>query len=96
MRAHESALITNPLTATSPIFYLLGGKYWFAVTGTFNSGTVVLNRVEVDGTYLQVGTNASQTSNGGCVLDLPPGAYIITLSTTGMSINAEVTRIPEE
>ena len=96
MRATEAAPIVNPLTATSTVFSLLGGKYWFAATGTFNGGTVALCRVEVDGSWLQVGTNAAVTSAGGAVLDLPPGQYVVTLSTTGMTINAEVTNIPED
>ena len=96
MRAGEAALIVNPLTATSAVFYLLGGKYWFAANGTFNGGTVALQRIEVDGTPLQVGASAAVTLAGGAVVDLPPGAYQVSLSTTGMTINAEVTRIPEE
>ena len=98
MRAGESVTFANPLIATSPTFQLNGGKYWFvAVGGTFNSGTVSLQRLTPNGVaYITVGTNAALTADGGGVFDLPPGQYQVTLSTTGMVIYAEVVRINEE
>ena len=96
MRADESVAFVNPLTATSPSFRLDGGKYWFAAQGgNFNSGTVALQRLGPNGVgYINVGTAASVMSDGGAVVDLPPGQYSVNLSTTGMVIYAEVVRIP--
>ena len=100
MRAGESfgSGTTTPAIATSATFQLDGGKYWFAAQGgTFNSGTVALQRVGPNGVgFMNVGTAASVTTDGGAVVDLPPGTYELTLSTTGMVIYWEVVRINEE
>lgn len=102
MRAGESFTgAPNPatmLSTTSAQFVLAGGKYWFAVVGTFNGATVALNKLGPDGnTYLTVGAAASVTANGGGVVDLPPGQYqvAVTASTTAV-IWWEVIRINEE
>jgi hypothetical protein len=97
MRAGESATLTLPLTATSGQFPLDGGEYYLGALGVFNSGTVALQRLGADGlTFETVVSTASLTQAGGVTVDLPPGIYQVSLSTTGMSIYAEVTRINKE
>ena len=100
MRAGESfgSGTTTPAIATSASFQLDGGTYWFlAQGGTFNSGTVALQRLGPNGVgFINVGTNASVTSDGGAVVDLPPGVYSVNLSTTGMVIYWEVVRVNKE
>ena len=97
MRAQDAVVFANPLSATTASFTINGGKYYFAaVAGTFNSGTVTLQRQSADGLTFYTVTNASFTANGNVVLDLPPGLYQVNLSTTGMVIYAELVRIIEE
>lgn len=100
MRAHESFTFgpaATGVSSTSSQFQLLGGKYWFSAVGTFNGATVALQRLQGDGELLTVGSVASVTANGGGVVDLPPGTYQVTISSsTTAVIYSEVVRIPEE
>lgn len=100
MRAGESfAGAPDPLTlltSTSATFQLMGGKYWFAAVGTFNSGTLTLQRVGPDGnTFVTAATGL--TAAGGNTSDLPPGTYKVTLSgSTTAVLWWEVVRIVED
>lgn len=83
------------LTTTSAAFFVAGGKYWFAAVGTFNGGTVALQKLGPDGqTYLTV---ASFTLNGSIMVDCPPGQYRVQIagSTTAI-VWWETVRINEE
>lgn len=85
------------LTATSDVFFLTGGKYWYAVVGGFDSGTITLQRKGPDGqTWLKVATAAAVTADGGTVLECPPGRYRVLVSGTTQSVSWEVVRINEE
>ena len=84
------------ITSTSGTFVLSGGKYWLAAVGTFNSGTVTLQRVGPDGNTLVTAATAL-TQAGGNVSDLPPGTYQVTISgSTTAVLWWELVRIPGE
>jgi hypothetical protein len=97
MRAHE-AFTNNAITATPATVTLNGGKYWFSVVGVFGGATVALERVAADGEFLLVGSSASLTAAGGCVVDLPPGQYAPVITGAGGTtlVYTEIIRIPEE
>lgn len=87
---------TTLVTSTSDTFQLTGGKYWFSAVGTFNSGTITLQRIGPDGTTL-VTVATALTANGGNTSDLPPGTYQVTVSgSTTAALWWEVVRIHEE
>jgi hypothetical protein len=102
MRAGESftGAPVNEVTSTSAGFVLDGGKYWFAAVGTFNGGTVALQKLGPDGqTFVNAGATASVafTTNGNGVVDLPPGQYQVTVTgSTTAAVWWEVIRINEE
>lgn len=84
------------VTSTSAQFTLSGGKYWLSAVGTFNSGSVTLQRVGPDGITL-VTVATALTAAGGNVSDLPPGTYQVTISgSTTAALWWEVVRINEE
>lgn len=100
MRAGEAfSGAPNPatlVTSTSTQFTLVGGKYWFAAVGTFNSGTATLQKIGPDGGTL-VTAATGLTANGSNVSDLPPGTYQVTISgSTTAALWWEVVRINEE
>lgn len=72
-----------------------GGIYQLsAVATTFGTGAQ-LNAVGPDGATL-LPVSSSLTANGGQTLDLPPGAYVLTLTGTFVGFYATLTRLPEE
>jgi hypothetical protein len=75
--------------------YLSGGTYSLQAFGTFGGGTFKLQRLLGDGTtYLDV-SGASFTANGQATVQVPPGAYRMTLTgATGPSLKAQITNIP--
>lgn len=84
------------VTANSSQFFIAGGKYWFGAVGTFNSGTITLQRIGPDGNTPITAATALTTA-GGNVSDLPPGAYQVTISgSTTAAIYWELVRINEE
>jgi hypothetical protein len=101
MRAGESfsgaPLATTGVTAlVSSQFQLLGGKYEFAAVGTFNSGTITLQRIGPDGNTVLTAATALTTA-GSNTADLPPGTYQVTISgSTTAALWWEVVRVPEE
>lgn len=97
MTALSDGFFAGPITTTPANFGLAGGKYMFtAVATAWNGGTATLNRIGPDGvTLLSVGSAAVLNSNGGAVLDLPPGQYQLTLSGSApTALYAEVLQIP--
>lgn len=62
--------------------------------GNFTSGSVILNRLSPDG-FTLLSVSQSITANGGQVLDLAPGQYQLTLSSTS-TIWASIERVPLE
>ena len=53
-----------------------GGNYAFDVAGTFGGATVKLQRLASDGvTWLDVGSDASFTAAGHCLVSIPAGQY---------------------
>ena len=97
MRSGDASPSFGPSTGNSPTFTLQGGKYWVAAIGTFNSGTIALQKFGPDGATLVGPTGASFTSAGNAVVDLPPGTYQWTISgSTSASLYAEAVRINEE
>ena len=86
----------NLVTPNSSQFAITGGKYLFAAVGTFNSGTITLNRVGPDGNTL-VSMASGLTAAGSSVVDLPPGLYQVTISgSTTAAIWWELVRINED
>ncbi len=84
---------TTLVTATSSQFQLISGKYWFSAVGTFNSGTITLQRAGPDGNTL-VTVITGLTAAGGSAADLPPGTYQVTVSgSTTAALWWEVVRI---
>lgn len=101
MRSGES-FSGAPLPATgvtalvSSQFTLLGGKYELGAVGTFNSGTVTLQRIGPDGNS-PITAATALTQAGSNTADLPPGTYQVTISgSTTAAIYWEVVRVPEE
>ena len=86
----------SDLSATSPTFTVIGGRYFVAVTaGDWSSGSVTLDVLGPDGaTYVQVSSSASLSANGAFVADLPPhGTYQLAISdATG--VYAALSRVP--
>lgn len=100
MRAGESYKgAPDPLTlvtSSSSQFQLQGGKYWFSAVGSFNSATIIIQRLGPDGITL-VSANTGLTTAGGNTSDLPPGAYQVTVSgSTTAALWWEVVRISGE
>lgn len=100
MRATDSfsgapAAATN-ITVNSAQFQLQGGKYWFAAVGSFNSGTITVQKVGPDGNTLLTPVTGL-TAAGGNATDLPPGTYQVTISgSTTAVLWWELVRIPGE
>lgn len=95
MRGYESVKFAN-VASTPATFTLRGGKYGVAAVATFSSGSVDLQTLGPNGsTFLDVGTATKFTSAGYAVIDLPPGVYQFTI-TTSTAVYASVTRIPND
>ena len=87
----------DPLTlvtaAASTQFQLISGQYWFAAVGTFNSGTITLQKIGPDGST-PVTVTTALTAAGGNTANLPPGTYQVTVSgSTTAALWWEVVRI---
>lgn len=58
-----------------------GGLFCLAVVGTWNGATAKLQMLGPNGAAaLDVGTDASFTANGSCLVELPAGDYRMVIS----------------
>ncbi len=88
----ESHQYSN-ISATTANFGLLGGTYGFDVTATWNSGSVQLEMLSLDGsTWVNVGSAVS--TNGYSTEQLPPGQYRIAV-TSASAVYAALSSIPD-
>lgn len=93
MRATDSVLFSN-IAATTSAFILYGGYYKFAVVATWGGGSVKLQLLGPNSTWLEVdATNTSFTADGHGNAALPPGQYRL-LVATATAIYASIVRIP--
>jgi len=95
MRAHGDAVNFRNISTTPDPFKLDGGCYVVDVIGTWNSGSVTLQRQGPDGaTYLTATTALSADGTSGAVA-LPAGTYRL-LVTTATAVFVSVLPIPGE
>ena len=93
MRPDESIVVSGGQT-----FTLGGGTYGFDVLGTVSAGgSVVLQRLGPDGaTYEQVGTSVGAAGTPSYqTVSVPQGGYKLAV-VSGSSIQARLSRIPNE
>lgn len=70
------ALLSNASATGQGVKLTFPGRYVFAVAGTFGGATVKPQMLGPDGaTWLDLGTEASFTAAGTCLLHLPAGTY---------------------
>ena len=72
-------------------YYILGGRYAFAMSATWGGGNAVLNILMPNGsTYVQVAPTLS--ADGSSIVDLPAGEVeiVITTATAAMGFLARV------
>lgn len=71
-----------------------GGKFAFAVDGTFNSGTVKLQIRSPDGTsWLDIGADATLSAEGVIGVELPAGEYRAAITGTPSALYATLKEI---
>jgi len=96
-------------SATQGPFTVYGGRYAFAASGTWNSGSLALQMLGPDGsTYIDIvsayDVSAAEQnepintlkSNGMLQIDLCPGTYQLTVGGSPSALYASVVRIPIE
>lgn len=90
-------VLLNAAAASGAAFYWAGGEGALFVTGTFGGTTVGLSWAPREaGTYRDCGESCQFTGAGAVNVKLPPGWVKATITGgSGVSITAELTRIPE-
>ncbi len=71
-----------------------GGIGIFQATATFGGGTVILQMITPDGTWVAVGADTSLSANGGAGFILPQGQRIRAAITTATAVYAYVSPMP--
>lgn len=79
MNGLRADLVSNA-SATGAAVVFPGGKCAFLAEATFGGGTVKLQGISPNGTWIDV-ANGSLTANGFVILDLPPGQYRANIAT---------------
>jgi hypothetical protein len=95
--AHSNtSFVATGLTATSPSFTLLSGRYGVTATGTFNAGSVTLAMLSADGTTFVGVLAAALSAAGYATVDVPDGTFelLVTGSPTGLNVSvARISRV---
>lgn len=88
----ESTIFSNIGAGSTAAFKLKGGKYGLTIIATFGGGNVQLQTLAADNsTWVNVGS--SVTAAGFSTLDLPPGQYRFTV-TTSTAVYISLSSIP--
>lgn len=78
--------------ATTATFNLRGGRYGVDVVGTFNSGTIILQKLAFDGVTWVLAMTAFSVA-GYNTQDLPSGTYRLAITGSPSAMYAQVVSI---
>lgn len=94
MRATESIKF-NEIDATTAGFALYGGRYLLLVVATWGGGSVAVESLAPDASWIAVPNveGDAVAGDGAFHYDLPPGQYRLAL-TTATDVLGALTRIP--
>jgi hypothetical protein len=80
------------LSSNTGVFFLEGGWYSLTAIATWNSGSIVLERLAADEATF-VSTTVTLNTNGIITQMLPSGVYKLVISGTPTGIYADLTHI---
>ena len=97
MRAHDGigGVGFRNISATTDPFQLVGGVYVVDAIGTWNSGTLTLQRLGPDGNTYITALTALSADGASAATALPAGTYRLAIATA-TAVFVSVARVPGE
>lgn len=80
------------ISASTGAFTLKGGQYSCDYIATWNSGSVTLEKLALDGTTF-VAVAVAWSANGSSLLDLPEGTYKLVFGGSPSAVYVNICRI---